>query len=71
MQRSMARTRCGEMHKEGFKKLVESISTITANDMAVLSIIKEEAAAYFSGQQDMDTVCKNIQNRTANIVRER
>ncbi len=60
-----------DAHKEGFKKLVESISTITANDMAVLSIIKEEAAAYFSGQQDMDTVCKNIQNRTANIVRER
>ena len=58
-------------HKEGFKKLVESISTITATDMAVMSIIKEEAAAYFSGKQDMDTVCKNIQNRTANIVRER
>lgn len=58
-------------HKEGFKKLVESISTITASDMAVVSIIKEEAAAYFSGQQDIDTVCKNIQNRTANIVRER
>ena len=37
-----------EEHKEGFKKLVESISTITATDMAVLSIIKEEAAAYFN-----------------------
>ena len=58
-------------HAEGFRKLVESVSTISSTDPAVFLIVKEEAPAYFSGQRTVEDVCKNIQNRTTTIVNER
>ncbi len=57
--------------RDGFQALVENISSISTADQAVMNIILEEAAAYFADQQSIETVCNNIQNRTANIVRER
>lgn len=57
--------------RDGFQALVENISSISSTDQAVMNIILEEAAAYFADQQSLETVCNNIQNRTANIVRER
>lgn len=64
-------TEITEEDRAGYQALVETISSISSTDMAVLGIIKEEAAAYFADQQSLDAVCNNIQNRTTNIVRER
>ena len=54
-----------------YVKLVESIHVIERTDPTVLLIILEEAPAFFTGQQNVETVSKNIQNRTATIVQER
>lgn len=58
-------------HIEGFRELVENVSTIQSTDPAVLDIINEEAAAFFADQKSLDEVCRNIQNRTTTIVNER
>ena len=58
-------------HVDGFRTLVENVSTITSSDPAVLAIIEEEAAAYFADQKSLDEVCSIIQNRTSTIVNER
>ncbi|MBO4927928.1 MAG: extracellular solute-binding protein [Clostridiales bacterium] len=60
-----------QAHKEGFLKLVESVSTIMSSDPAVIAIIEEETAGYFAGQRELDEVCANIQKRTTIIVNER
>ena len=64
-------TRITDEHIEGFRELVENVSTIQSVDPTVLDIIYEEAAAYFADQKSIDEVCKNIQNRTTTIVNER
>ena len=64
-------TRITTEHVEGFRELVENVSTIQSTDLAVLDIINEEAAAFFADQKSIDEVCKNIQNRTTTIVNER
>ena len=56
---------------DGFRELVENVSTITSSDPAVLSIIEEEAAAYFYDEKSAEDVCRVIQNRTSTIVHER
>ena len=56
---------------QGYKDLVESVSTIESYDPAVLNIILEESAAYFADQKSVDEVCAIIQNRTQTIVDER
>ena len=60
-----------EEDAQGFRKLVESVSTIYSSDPAIMNIIKEEAAAFFSDQRSAEDVCKNIQDRTTTIVHER
>ncbi len=54
-----------------YVKVVESVHVVERSDPTVLLIILEEAPAFFTGQQSVETVCKNIQNRTATIVQER
>ena len=56
---------------QGFAKLVENVSTIMSFDAAVSEIIKEEAAAYFRNEKQIDDVCASIQERTTKIVHER
>lgn len=54
-----------------FVSLIESIQTTSIVDRDVMSIIQEEAAAFFADQKDLDTVCKNIQDRATKVVQER
>ena len=60
-----------EQDVQGYKELVESVSTIESYDPALLDIILEESAAYFADQKSVDDVCAIIQNRTQTIVNER
>ena len=60
-----------EKDVQGYKELVESVSTIESYDPALLDIILEESAAYFADQKTVDDVCAIIQNRTQTIVNER
>lgn len=57
--------------EKAFSTLIESIKTTSIVDRDVMAIIQEEAAAYFAGQKDLDTVCKNIQDRATKVVQER
>ena len=54
-----------------YVKLVESIHVVERMDPTVFLIILEEAPAYFTGQQSVETVCSNIQNRAKIVVQER
>ena len=53
------------------KKLIESISQIRSYDPAILTIILEEAPAYYTGQKTAEEVGKIIANRTSTVVKER
>lgn len=53
------------------KKLIESISSIRAYDPGILTIIMEEAPAYYTGQKTAEEVGKIIANRTSTVVKER
>ena len=57
--------------KTDFLHLIESVSTSEKVDPAILSIIDEDAAAYFAGQKSADEVAKLIQNRARTKVSER
>ncbi len=54
-----------------FVRLVESIHVVERADPTVLLIILEEAPAFFTGQQSVETVCNTIQNRAKQVVQER
>ena len=59
-----------EMASE-FVKIVENVRVVSSSDPQVNMIILEEAPAYFLDQKSLDDVCRNIQNRTKNLVQER
>ena len=52
-------------------RYVESVHVVKSSDPRVMLIILEEAPAYFLDQKSLDDVCRNIQNRTKNLVQER
>ncbi len=54
-----------------FEILLQGISTeSTSNDSAIYSIVREEAASYFSGQKSLDEVIDIIQNRVTLYLEE-
>ena len=57
--------------KELLIHLVENVHVVRNSDPRVMSIILEEAPAYFLDQRSLDDVCKNIQNRAKTLIAER
>ena len=53
-----------------YRNAVESIHRPVHTDQAVLTIIKEEAQAFFAGEKSSDEVCKLIQNRVTTLLSE-
>lgn len=52
------------------KELIESADIIVREDSSVLSIIEEEAAAYFAGDKTAEETAKIIQNRVQTYLSE-
>lgn len=63
-------TRLTEEDMNEVQELIESTTCGTCYDSAILAVISEEAAGYFAGDRTEDEVLKNIQNRTATILKE-
>lgn len=57
--------------KELLIHLIDNVHVVRNYDPRVMSIILEEAPAYFLDQRSLDDVCKNIQNRAKTLVSER
>lgn len=53
-----------------YKELIQKAGSYSAYDMKVLSIIGEEAGAYFSGQKPAEEVAKLIQNKATTYLNE-
>ena len=51
--------------------MLENIHTVKSFDKTVFLLIKEEAEGYVRGDRSAEDVAKNIQNRTATVVKER
>ena len=57
--------------EQDYLRVIESISTSLHTDPAIMLIVEEEAAAYFSGAKDADNVSKSIQNRVKLLLQEK
>lgn len=55
----------------GLSELMENVNAQISFDPFIQQVIKEEAAAYFSGQKSAEDVSRIIQNRAKTIVQER
>ncbi|WP_254635060.1 ABC transporter substrate-binding protein [Paenibacillus sp. GbtcB18] len=53
-----------------YKEFIQKAGSYSAYDMKVLSIIGEEAGAYFSGQKPAEEVAKLIQNKATTYLNE-
>ena len=53
-----------------YRKFIDSASGVWEADTNIYNIVKEEAAAYFSGDKSIDDVCEIIQNRATTYVNE-
>ena len=51
--------------------MLDTIHTVKSFDKTVFLLIKEEAEGYVRGDRSAEDVAKNIQNRTATVVKER
>jgi len=61
------------MEEEDVSRMMNLMSkTVSKNPMKekYLNIVKEESQAYFDGNLDIDTVCKNIENRLTYAMHE-
>ncbi len=56
---------------DGFIKMLEGVSVMKSTDTGIMSIVKEETAAFFANQKPAEDVCKVIQNRATTKVHER
>ncbi len=56
---------------DGLSDLMARVNSQISSDPFIQNIIKEEAAAYFSGQKSAEEVSRIIQNRAMTIVLER
>ncbi|MBO4688614.1 MAG: extracellular solute-binding protein [Clostridiales bacterium] len=52
------------------RELVENADSVTCSDDVIIDVITEEAAGYFAGDRTAEEVLKNIQNRTATVLKE-
>ncbi len=52
------------------RTLIENVGTVGSYDASIIAIILEEAEGYFAGDRTEDEVLKNIQNRTATVIKE-
>ena len=55
---------------EQFLNVLDAVNEIRVYDQTIDRIIKEEAAAYFSGQKPVEAVADIIENRVGIYVRE-
>ncbi|SEQ10478.1 ABC-type glycerol-3-phosphate transport system, substrate-binding protein [Lachnospiraceae bacterium NE2001] len=53
-----------------YRELVDDASGVWESDESIAEIVKEEAAAYFSGDKSLDDTCNIIQNRVRTYVNE-
>ena len=54
-----------------FKELIESCSQVASQDSAVVTIVREEMPAYFSGQKDIEDVISVMEDRVQTFLDER
>ena len=52
------------------REMVEHADSVTCSDSVIIDVITEEAAGYFAGDRTEEEVLKNIQNRTATVLKE-
>ena len=55
---------------DAVRTLIENVGTVGSYDASIIAIILEEAEGYFAGDRTEDEVLKNIQNRTATVIKE-
>ena len=54
-----------------FQDLIESCSQVASQDSAVVTIVREEMPAYFSGQKDIEDVISIMEDRVQTFLDER
>ncbi len=54
-----------------FESMIETCSQVASIDPAVMSIIREEMPAYFSGQKTLDDVIVIMEDRVQTFINER
>ena len=54
-----------------FESMIETCSQVSSIDPAVMSIIREEMPAYFSGQKTLDDVIVIMEDRVQTFINER
>lgn len=54
-----------------FQELIENCSQVASQDSAVITIVREEMPAYFSGQKDIDEVIEVMEDRVQTFINER
>ena len=54
-----------------FQDLIESCSQVASQDSAVVTIVREEMPAYFSGQKDIEDVISVMEDRVQTFLDER
>lgn len=57
--------------EQDYLHVIESVGASMHTDPAIMLIVEEEAAAYFSGAKDADNVSKSIQNRVKLLLQEK
>ena len=55
---------------DGIIALINSVTATMTYDNSITNIVTEEASAFFSGGQDVDTTAKNVQSRVGLYVSE-
>ena len=59
-----------EAERQRFLTFFQSIDQIYVQDSILEAILNEEAAAYFAGQADVETVCGRLQSRASTYLAE-
>lgn len=53
-----------------YLSFIERITTSVNRNPAIFSLVKEEAAAYFSGRQSAEDISRTIQDRVTTLLQE-
>ena len=56
---------------DDFQEMIESCSQVASQDSAVITIVREEMPAYFSGQKEIDDVISVMEDRVQTFLDER
>lgn len=54
-----------------FKTMIESCSLVASSDSDIITIVREEMPAYFSGQKDLEDVIEILEDRVQTTIDER